>query len=701
MKSSSQLLVLGVLWPLSTAAADGAAAPQAPALPDTSQWKCESCPAQPAVTGSIEAGAGYVSDNSAKFGEYNGLDQRGGVLLAGGGVRVRAEDGSYVDAQASNLGLGTRAIGLESGRQGAYSLRLVYEDLPHILTDSARTPYLGNGGGTLTLPAGFAAANTTLMPLAATLRPVELETNRQRIGLAGSWLATPQWTYSVSVRHELKDGTKRTAGAFFVNAAQLAEPVHYSTDQIDASASYTGERLQLKLGYYGSLFRNGNSALTWQNPYTGIPGNPAAGQLALAPDNQFHQLLASAGYQVSDRTRATADVSVGRMTQNDSFLAPTVNAAIASPALPRASLDGEATTLNANVRLISSLTDTVRVHAAYSHNERDNKTPQSAYNWVSTDMFLAGARVNLPYSFKQDKVSVSADYRATAALRASIGLDHDANKRTFQEVDTTRENTLWGKLGSRVLDNVDLTLKLAHAERRHGGTYTPITFGGVPLENPLLRKYHLANRTRDTIALRADIAPADSVNVGLGVSNSRDDYSASAIGLTKGTSLAVNGDISVAFTEDTSVHFFASREEMRSRQTNSQTFSAPDWIGNNKDTVDFYGVGIRHAAIKNKLDIGADIGQMRTSSEVSVNVGAGNPNFPDMSSTRDTLKVYATYKVKDNVSLNATWWHERFGSRNWLLDDVQPGTIPNVLAFGELAPRYNVNFLSFTVRYKF
>ena len=80
----------------------------------------------------------------------------------------------------------------------------------------------------------------------------------------------------------------------------------YVTDQLDASASYAGKRLQAKFAYYGSTFSDGTPSLTWQNPFTapGFPG-AVAGQLALPPDNQFHQIAVTLGYQLAERTRAT------------------------------------------------------------------------------------------------------------------------------------------------------------------------------------------------------------------------------------------------------------------------------------------------------------------------------------------------------------------------------------------------------------
>lgn len=697
MKSSSQLLVLGVLWPLSAAAADGAPVP-AP-LPDTSQWKCESCPAESGLSGSVEVGAGYVSKGSAKFGEYTGLDDKGGVLLGDGSASYRGKDGNYWNADASNLGLRSRSIAVEGGKQGSYKLLANYDEIPHLISDTAQTPFLGTGGASLTLPAGFGAPTTATMPLGTTLHGVDIGTERKRVGVGGLWMPARDWQYSLGVRHETKEGTQRIAGAFFVNTAQLVQPVDYVTDQLDAAVSYTGEKLQAKFAYYGSLFRNGNSSLTWQNPYTLLAGSPTAGQLALAPDNQFHQLVASGGYQLTDRTRVVADLAVGRMTQNDSFLAPTLNVGIAAPALPATSLDARANTVNGNVKLTSALSSKLRVNAGYSHNERENHTPQSLYSWVSTDMFLAGTRTNLPYSFRQDKLNLAAEYNFTPKTKTSVGFDHDEHQRTFQETDTTRDNTVWGKIASKAIDRVELSLKLSTAERRNSG-YQQVTVGLVPTENPLLRKYNLANRTRDTAAVRADIAVTDAVNLGLGAAMSRDDYSDSTIGLNSGKDLNFNGDLSIAVTEQTSVHFFANREEIRSRQTGSESFSTPDWIGENVDTIDYFGLGVKHAAIKGKLDLGADYGSMRTRSEISVNTGTLSP-FPPMTSNLDTIKLYATYRVKDNVALNASLWHERYDSQNWMLAGVTPGTIPNALAFGELPPRYTLNFLRLSVRYKF
>jgi len=700
MKTATQLVLLGTLSALSVAvAAADTAADAGQAAVDTSKWQCNLCKFEDGLSGTLEAGGGSVSDSSSKFGEYNGHRDKGGFAIGDAAVRYRGAGGAYASVAASNLGLDTRSLDAEGGQQGSYKLLLRYQQSPHFVSDSAQTPFIGSGGASLTLPAGFPAATTALMPLAGTLQPVALDVRRQALSVGASWTPARAWDYGLTFRHETREGTRGTAGTFFVNAAQLIAPVDYVTDEMNASASYTGARWQAKLAYLGSSFRDGNASLTWQNPFVPVFPGAVSGQLALPPDNQFHQISASLGYQLTDRTRATADIAVGRMAQDEAFLAPTLNAALAAPGLPQASLDGRVATLNASLKLNSVINDRLRLNAVYSHNDHDNRTPQALYSWVTTDMFLAVPRANLPYSFTQDKLALRADYKVAARFKASTGFDYDAHRRTFQEVDDTRENTLWHKMIYRPLDNLDTTLKLSHGDRRNSGYQAVAAI--TPPENPLLRKYNLADRKRDSAELRVDIAATERISIGVQVDASKDDYSGSAIGLTSGRELSLSADVSVMLSDETSLHFLANHQEIKSTQAGSQAFGTPDWWGENKDRIDLFGIGVKHTVVKDKLDVGADYALTRSKGAISVNSGAADPAFPDLSTSRDSLKLYADYRIKNNISLRASYWYERYDSENWMLSGVMPDTIPTVLTFGEQVPRYDVHVIAMSVRYKF
>lgn len=681
-----------------------AAVSSAFAAVDTSQWKCESCPFDKEVgfSATVEGGVGAVSEDSARFGDYTGLDEKGAFLVAGGAARYRGARGLYGSVTASDLGLDSRSVAAEGGREGLVALRLGYSEIPRHLTDTALTPFLDNGSAVLVLPAGFPAVDTASMPLAGTLQPVELGYKRKRFDAGAMGFAGQGFSYGASWRRDVRDGTQRIAGSFFSSSSHLVAPLDQVTDQFEVSTSFFSHRFQARLAGLVSRFRNGQESLTWANPFTPVTTGGNTGQLALAPDNKFLQIEGSAGLDVTPRMRASGDFAVGRMSQDAAYLAPTLNANLAPAAMasmPAQSLDGRVDTFNASVKVTATPIDPLRLNASYARNVHDNRTESANYPAVSTDTFLgAVARANQPFSFTQDRFKLNADYRATRRLRGSIGAEHDIRERTLQEVVTTRETTFWGKIGAQALENLSLSLKLSHAERS-SSTYGIATWVNPP-ENPLLRKFNLAERTRNMAGVRADTTFAEIVSVGLNFDLADDDYEQSTIGLLDGRSVNVGGDVSVAVTDQTQLLLFAQSERIRSRQAGSQVFAQPDWSAHTRDVVNVAGLGIKHSTLKGKLELGADFTVSRSRSDVTVQTGPSEPPFPTARTSLESLKLRATWRVKDNLSLIGNYWYERYKAEDWRLDGVLPATIPNLLAFGEQSPRYRVHVFSLALRYR-
>ncbi len=695
MTTHSPLYLLAALGVLTSSGAAQAAV-------DTAQWKCESCPYPKGVTGSVEAGVGVVSEDSAKFGDYTGLQDKGAHAVLGGTLRYRGETGYYADLSAADLGLSSRSLMLQSGHEGQYSLRLGYDELPRYFGDGAMSPFIGSGGSVLTLPRGFAADFTSGMPLSSTLQPVEIGFKKRRLDLAGTLITFKNWTYRASYTRDVRDGTRPLTGSFFSNAAQFVAPVDQVTDQLEVSASYATRRLQASLAYQISRFQNGPESLTWDNPFSPVGPGATRGQLALAPDNQMHQITGSAGYAITPTLRASADFAYGRLTQNEAYLASTLNTALAPsvPLLPAASLDGRVDTFNGNVKVTATPMADLRVSASYARNVRDNKTARLSYPLVATDMFYNGqTRDNTPFGLTQDRFKLNADYRGIGKVKLSGGAEQDYRSRPFHEVVKTRETTLWGRVGVQASDDVSVSLKVAHADRNNSA-YGVSTWFGSP-ENPLLRKYNLAARQRNSAGVRADVTLGEGVSLGLDADVSIDDYSESAVGLTYGRSSGVGADLSAAISETLQLQVFARSDWMHSRQAGSEQGGQPDWWARNKDNTDVLGVGIRHAAIADKLDLGADLVFTRSRSDMELEPVAGNALFPSATTSMDSLKVFATYRLRENLSLTASFWHERYRAQDWRLDGVLPATVPSLLSLGIQPPQYSVNVVRLAMRYAF
>ncbi|MEO8280104.1 MAG: MtrB/PioB family decaheme-associated outer membrane protein [Ideonella sp.] len=676
---------------------------QARAQVDTTQWTCATCPYEKSgASGTVEAGASSVSGDTRRYGDFNGLAGKRGFVIAAGDVRYRNDGGLFANASAVDLGLSSRALAAEVGQEGTYALRLGYLEIPHRLNDIASTPFIGQGSATQTLPSGFPAPSTAQMPLATTLQSASLGTNRTRYDIGASWNTGEHWTQRFNYRHERRDGSISTAGSFFASSSQLVAPVDQTTDQLEISTAYAGRRLQASLAYQASLFRNADTSLTWSNPFTPIVPGATRGQQALAPDNQFHQLMASGAYEIAPKWRASGHVAFGRMTQDAAFLAATLNPTLAAlaPALPATSLQGRADTFNSTLNVSGNPLPGLRVNASWARNNRENKTPTGQYPALSTDVFLGtGTQLSPAFSFRQDRVKLNADYRWSAKATIATGVDWDRRERSYQDVVTTDETTVWARGTLKPRDNLDLSLKLAHAER------TPTTYGIAtwvqPPQNPLLRKPNLADRRRNLASLRSDMTLSAKLSIGAHIDIVDDRYTDTALGLTSSRSIGVGAEVSYAFSEQSHLHAFADDQRTRSLQTGSEAFAAPDWTGTYRETAQVLGVGATHLAMQGKLELRAELSVARSRNDIGIDTVAVASSFPDTVYARDSFKLRAVYRLRDNLWLTGTYAYERQTAQDWHLDGIAPDAVGNLLALGVQPAHYRVNVLGVALRAKF
>jgi MtrB/PioB family decaheme-associated outer membrane protein len=706
------------------------------------------------VHSEIEFGIGYVSQDSFKFGKYNGLEKQGAFGVLDLDLRGRDPyDGAsakYWSLTGTDLGLDSRSLNYQQGEQGNYKLFIDYDQLPTNRSDSAKTIFNGAGGTNLTLPAGWVPSGTTagMTQLLPSLKDVDIETERRKVGLGFAKSFADKWDFKVTYKDEVKDGIKTIGGVFGNSggnprAALLPEPVDYNTRQLDAVLGYADARKQFQLSYYMSLFNDKNDSLTWQNPYSAITGWDTSagfaaggqGRLALPPDNEFHQVSASGGYNFTTTTRVSADVAIGRMTQNQAFLPYTVNptlaASITQP-LPRSSLDGRIDTTLINLKLASRPTADFNWSASLRHDDRDNQTPRSEYVYIGGDSQTQNTaatsdrrRYNEPYSFTENQLKVDAGYKLAKRTEVSAGFQRSDTERTYSEREEAKENTY--KLGVRtsLSDTLSGGLRLSRADRT-GSTYvgeepflssyspgyTPTVTGGWE-NHPNLRKYFQADRTRDKLALFTTFAPGEKVTLGFNASYLKDDYTESELGLTASKAGQYTVDATYAASEALTLYSFYSYEDFRSDQDGNSFANATkltdafnparDWFASHRDRVNTVGAGIKHTIAKNKFDIGTDYIYAASRSDVDVTTGSAltSAPLPTVSTRLNSLSLYGKYQIQKNMSLKARYRVEKYRSDDWALDGVAPNQLANVILLGEDSPDYRVHVITLSVGYRF
>src|ERR1700752_1256110 len=151
--------------------------------------------------------------------------------------------------------------------------------------------------------------------------------------------------------------------------------------------------------------------------------------------------------------------SFGEASQNDSFIGSTINPGIATPPLPRSSLDGSIDTYNYTPRLPSRPIDRLSIPADWVDDRRDNKTAQAAYPQVVTDVFVASTLFNLPYSFDRSTFRVIGDIAVANVLKVELGAKDEHYDTTYQSVAKTSTGTGWLEFHTTMSSNYGFSFK--------------------------------------------------------------------------------------------------------------------------------------------------------------------------------------------------------------------------------------------------
>ncbi|MCB1889369.1 MAG: MtrB/PioB family outer membrane beta-barrel protein [Rhodocyclaceae bacterium] len=487
------------------------------------------------VFGTIEAGVigSGGDDDNAYFVEYADRDDGPTITV----IDLSAQDrGSarYARLNAGNLGRDDEHLEAEFGKAGSYRARLVYNRIPHVYATNAKTPYLGVGSGSLTLPAAFPANSVRgegaepLNAYIASQDDLTLRVDRERLGLGLNVEIIDGLTTFIDYRFERRDGIKAYGGSFnfdflegFGNIGavnEVVQPIDYASNDITAGLHYRGDGYNLSASYTGSFFRNDIDSLTYENPWitAGVFGgtySPATGQTDLAPDNDFNQVRVEGNAELPWwQGIATLTVSRGRMEQDDALLPYTTNTGVlfgglidfddwnTTAALSRRSAEARIDTGLEQLKLAFRPTDRVDLKLGFRHYDEDNRTepfdtcnPQTGQcaflllDGALAEAFQSPGFIRLfdpsigqftnfhyrsvPWDTEKTSLSAAVGYRLTPRTRLGLDVERETIERNYREVHETDENKLRLNLVHRDASWGTLRLEAGVAQRSYAGDY--------------------------------------------------------------------------------------------------------------------------------------------------------------------------------------------------------------------------------------
>lgn len=624
-------------------------------------WACSFCAFFLGWQGDVDLGAGYVSDAAPRFANYRGLDEQGLFPSLNGEARYQDSSGRYLDTRVHELALDSRRIDARGGRRGAYQLRLGWHELPY---------WRG-----------------------------ELKTQRKTLDFGASFKPRSRWRFDLDAQRQRKEGERPfAAGVFTLNASYLAVPVDYTTDRVTLATQYAGEQASFLARLSSSWFDNGATSISWTNPFPPVAGTEQL-RVALEPDNRAWQLQLGGAWRPMPRLRLSGRAVLGRAQQDDLFLPYTINPTVPEQALPRPSLDGRVDTMNLDLagRLNWRLSDRLDLAVRLAADERDNRTPVSEWLPVESDIIQRPGTRNRPYDFTVREGTADLRFRVLPDLRLRAGGRYRATERNLQAVYKTEETELLAEAEYQGIEQLRLRLKVL-GNNREAGPYLAVTDPGL-VENPLMRKYHLADRERRQAVLQLDFLPTAWFDLSLSLHATRDEYTDSPLGLTDSEDRAINLDAAWMVDERLALTAFASRQRIDARIRGAEEMIQP-WRSTTRDEFDIYGVGL-NSRWSEHLTIGMNYVASRGSGEIRTGTQSAEPAFPALVTDLDNLRLHVDFRWREHWDARLLLEHERYESRDWQVDGLAADDIEGVLTFDSFDPDYRVTVVRLLARYRY
>lgn len=712
----------------------------------------------------------------AKFEQYGEMPP--GLFIDEAHIFTQANRGPLFEAWASNVGLNNQRYQMRYFDPGDYYFTVEYSEVPHLYSTQARTLYEATTPSVLRISDSVQAALESAVDDAArsaiindNVRTRDIEVTRQTGRFGFRWTPGPAWDIRLDFSNEDRSGAMPFGTAINgFNTLELAAPIYYSTQNFSVSAQYAGRfderrRWSVSLAYNGSLFHNDLTSVTFDNPFrlTAPAGANTAneGRNSLPPSNDAHRLTFTGAIDLPFSARYVGSVSYGLMRQNEQFLPFTINPSILSSGgapmtdlslLPAQSLNGEIEEVLINnlltMRFGPHLTGTARLR----HLDVRNNTPLLFFpEYVRADgQRQNDDRQNYRPAYARTTSSFDLNWRPNTAwsLGASgawerydrdnrdADITNEYTGRVF--VDASPESTPWLRLRGSVL----------RAQRRYENYdalnnvgiigYPPA--GGGFLQNPLLRKFDMADRDRTRVDGSAEFAFDSGLVITPSLSWRTDEYSDN---IANGGDLGLkdegywNGGIEVAYPLNDSITITLSylREQYNRVLVNRQrggtgstgiacpaadTTGSPDcnWGSEISDYVDTI-FGNSSIILSSNLELGLSGTYSRTSNTTDTySLGsalvASVPQFPDVSNDFLRLDANLKYNLTDTLGQRLGWSgeistelgyaYERNNMTNWATESMAPYMIAldaganRSLFLDALNPNYDAHIITISLR---
>lgn len=608
-------------------------------------------------------------------------------------------------------------------RPGKLKMTFQVDQIPLFVSTDTATPYTSQAAGILLLPDATQSAiqngTGTLSNYVALAPQFDLQLKRTITDVNVVYSATHNVDLSVRFKDTTKKGQQQWAGTFgFSNAVEFPVPVDTNTAELGAAAEWMNDRADLRLGYDGSFFRNNNQRITWDNPIRitddGAGAGPAQGREALWPNSNVNSGSISGLLKLPERSQATAYVSLGDWTQNQTLIPFTINSALAAPALDRTAADAKARVTATAFAFNTRMLEHVALNLRFRSYDFDNQTPVfNLTQTVSYDTKVAAfdPGSNTVYSYNRKTFDADASWTPMthAAFRAAYTRDNLS--QSFRTFDTQHED--WVRLSADATGFKWATLRAVYEFSNRNGTGLDEQSLDDVGEQTSLRQFDISNRKTNRVSAIALVQPRNNWSVNGTVFVGTDHRPDSTFGLQKNDS---NGaGVGFDYVPDDKVSAGVSYEYehyhtlQRSRQASSDAdFNDPtkDWTTDGADHAHTVHASVDLLKFWSKTDVrfAYDFSQATSLYIYGLTPDTTLPpvsQLPQVLNRRHRLTADARKAFNKHFGGNVMLWYETYHVDDFAFSPQTLNTIaePSFLSLGYLYRPYTATTIQARLTY--
>lgn len=605
---------------------------------------------------------GYLSDDGVKLGRYTGPTGDGAKATLNLDLRYKDKenDGRYSHTQIKGLGSDTVHFRHRTGEQGNYSLGVEYREKVLFQERGLQTPISGNHH--LLLP----DLNSGQTLATAPTSNININHKRESFRITGQKVLEEAWKLNFVINREDKSGNRIQGFGFWTGQAgiQMPAPIDQRTDQLDFSLEYQGDKLQARVGYHLSKFTQlDDNHFQLANPQAIAPADSRFAEtqkFSLAPDNEYHRITGSMAYALSNATRFSGELDLGRAIQDASFVQDTSYQDNLDK-LGIDSLDAKYDTTRLGLRASHRLNPGTMLRASYRLDDRDNKT--AIHKQLEGDASFSNIKLRDTRIHSWTRHTADADANIRLPLRSNllVGAKYEDTDRKTGARGETQEATLHARIRSKVTNSLTSGFKASYADLS-GSTYDDT----VTANSQLMRKYHLASVEKTLLSANANWHALDQLALGLEVTYKDFDYTKSEAGLQEDQRLATTLTADYFPSRNLSGYaFFTYEDGERTQAGTSQQLT-------HEITTLSLGLGGKYKISDDSpFSLGADLLVVNSETDIKANLGT---DFTTLESNLTELRLYGDYQYSKNLTFKLAYLAHKYEDKDWANDPItSPG----------------------------